>query len=175
MLGGDHATNVYGRCAVLYSFLESLSYRGFLWPVALLRVYLGWTFLGSFVQRWQSGFFQDSSHVWELFAYSKSHAATSWFTENLWQWAEAAPSIVLWVFYGAELVLGLSYFLGWFVRPVSILGFLLCLSHLTLTTEIYHFQYELLAMVHLFLLLIGGGRCLGLDYHFYRHQRGLWW
>lgn len=160
---------------MIYSFFESLSFRGFMWPVALLRIYLGWTFLSSFWTRWAAGFFKDTSNVLELFIYTRSQPSTSWFTENLWQWADSAPGAVLWFFYGSELILGLSYLLGWFVRPLSLFGFLLCLSHLTLTSESFHFQYELMAMVHLFLLLIGAGRCLGMDYHFYRHQRGLWW
>ncbi len=160
---------------MIYSFFESLSFRGFMWPVALLRIYLGWTFLGSFLSRWTGGFFQDSSRVAELFIYTRSQSSTSWFTENLWQWAESAPTSVMYVFFGSELIIGLSYLLGLLVRPVSAVAFFLSLSHLTLTSESFHFQYELLAMVHLFLLLLGGGRCLGLDYHFYRHQRGIWW
>ena len=151
---------------MIYSFFESLSFRGFMWPVALLRIYLGWTFLSSFLVRWSEGFFRDNSHVMELFIYTRSQSSTSRFTENLWHWAETAPSGILWVFFGSELLIGLSYLLGFFVRPVSLIGFFLCLSHLTLTSESFHFQYEFLAMVHLFLLLVGGGRCLGLDYHF---------
>ncbi len=74
-----------------------------------------------------------------------------------------------------ELLIGISYLLGFMVRPVSALGILLLLNY------IYGGGAASVAFQQTFLVLfivmmwMGGGRCLGLDYYFYKRHRGIWW
>jgi thiosulfate dehydrogenase (quinone) large subunit len=61
------------------------------------------------------------------------------------------------------------------VRPAAILGAILALNFIYFGGP----DNTALQQTHLVLFIVlgwlGAGRCLGLDYYFYKRQRGLWW
>ena len=77
------------------------------------------------------------------------------------------------VYFG--FLVGISFILGFFVRPVALIAALVTLNF------IYNSGPEIIELhkLHLVLFLIlawlGAGRCMGLDYFFYKRDRGMWW
>ena len=84
-------------------------------------------------------------------------------------------NIYAFVLVGIQLIIGLSYILGYVVRPTSILAILFCLNYLVISTSSHEFFFKLMMACHLFMAWVGAGRCLGLDYYFYKRYRGMWW
>ena len=75
-----------------------------------------------------------------------------------------------------QLVIGISFILGYLVRPMSAVAILLGIN---MMLALGGHQTELqstFVLVMLFTLgWLGAGRCLGLDYYFYKRRRGIWW
>ena len=157
---------------MIASYLESIKYVGHMWPVALIRILLGYHYFSMALTRLQSGYLEHAylSERFKLvgdesglyFEFFKSLVQSQWLLMT---------SIII----GVELIIGLSYTLGFLIRAVSLLGFLLSL-HLYLFFDFGDSPGQIyLAYVHLLFCLIGAGRCLGVDYYFFKSRRGLLW
>jgi thiosulfate dehydrogenase [quinone] large subunit len=74
-----------------------------------------------------------------------------------------------------ELVIGTSLILGFLLRPVMIFAIIMLTvsTYATGTPEVNFFQVKFAVLLTMFAM--GGGRCLGLDYHFFKSRRGFWW
>lgn len=74
------------------------------------------------------------------------------------------------------LAIGMSYIMGYLVRPLSLVGLIICLNLiLAVGQQDIGLQPVFLAVMHITLGWAGAGRCLGVDYYFYKRRRGLWW
>lgn len=160
---------------MFYSFLESFKYVGHLFPLVILRVYMGVWFLDQALEKYRGDFlsqprlaalitdnlpaaqvpdwyrsFMDSVVVphWQIFAYTQTYF---------------------------EFLIGVGLILGFLVRPISLAGFILALQALALSLPEQADFHRLHVIVFLTLAWLGAGRCLGMDYYFFKRQRGWLW
>jgi thiosulfate dehydrogenase [quinone] large subunit len=61
------------------------------------------------------------------------------------------------------------------VRPVAILAVILSLNMLVISGNQFDDMYKTFIAIHLMMAWVGAGRCLGLDYYFFKRRRGIWW
>lgn len=155
--------------------VESLRYVNHLWPVLILRVYVSFFFFSKYYERINIGFLNQpklSARIDEFLYSSKPPAwVQSLFVDYIQEnWAVAAGIIV-----NMEWMLGILFLIGFLNRPSAILGivFLYIMSFVSSPME----QTQVLPMmVMLFALMVfGSGRVGGVDYFFYKRQRGLIW
>lgn len=163
---------------MLVAFVESIKYVGHLLPVAFLRVFLGYYYFNQAIAQLHSDFIQHAYLAEDVRAYLPRSTAPDWYkgfleTIVIPNWQIFAVVIVV-----THLAIGLSYILGYLVRPMSFLAIFLGVN-LILALGVSHQMSELqttfVLVIHFTLGWLGAGRCLGLDYYFYKRRRGLWW
>ena len=82
---------------------------------------------------------------------------------------------VAFIIVGLEFAVAISYIIGYVVRPVALLGILLCVTMLFLSGPAHEDLYKTFLAIHLILAWVGAGRCLGFDYYYFKRRRGIWW
>jgi thiosulfate dehydrogenase [quinone] large subunit len=160
---------------MLVSFLESIKYVGHLVPVAFLRIYVGWTFFSTAWSRYQDNYLTQPRIADAITEWAPRSAAPEWYKEFLDRvvvpnWQLFAYCVVYFGF-----LVGVSFILGFFVRPVALLGALLTLNFVFNSGPEIVELHKLHFVLFLILAWLGAGRCLGLDYFFYKRDRGIWW
>lgn len=160
---------------MVVAFLESVKYVGHMLPVALIRIFIGYHYLSVAIQRVQGGYLQHA-YISESLNLSEGYAASSGVYFEIFKSLIQSQWLVLtYVLVGIEIIIGLSYLLGFAVRVSSILGLFLSLHMYA------YFNFSMgsgqlyLFYLHLLFCLIGAGRCLGVDYYFFKSRRGLLW
>lgn len=161
---------------MIIAFLESFKYRGHLWPIALLRIYVGTFFLHMGIRHMQEGVsvhpifqgvvqrFAAESH----FSSSVLIALQSWLL-NHGQLINQIGLIVL-------FIIGVSFVLGFMVRPSALMALALTYNFMLAEKGMDDFWlYEVLMALTLAFFFVAAGRCWGFDYYFYKRVRGLWW
>lgn len=157
------------------SFLESIKHVGHLYPVALLRIFLGYIYFGDAWDRLNGAFLEQPRLAAMIMQNLANKDISPWYRQLLEglivpNWQFFAYSIVYF-----EFVIGISFLLGFLVRPVSLLGIFITANAIFIgSPELVPMQKCFLAMF-IVLMWIGAGRCLGFDFYFYKRQRGLWW
>ena len=160
---------------MLASFFESIRYVGHMYPLVIMRVYLGYTFCLSFFDKWQTGYISLPTVADEIIQNLAQSDAPLWYQNIVallviphWQiWANINLL--------SELLIGLSFLLGFLVRPMALVGAFFLFNFVMIGGAVHVEFNRLLFILFLTLAWFGGGRCLGLDYHFYKRRRGLWW
>lgn len=161
--------------SVLYAFFESVKYVGHLFPIALLRVFLGYFYINQALTRYGSDFLDQPQLAEAAMHWLARSSAPLWYqsliqTVIVPNWKLFAIGITF-----SELAIGVSFLIGYLVRPMSLVGFLLSLNMLWLYGPETADYYRTLIAIFLTLAWLGAGRCFGLDYFFYKRQRGIWW
>ena len=160
---------------MLVAYLESVKYLGHFFPLAILRLYLGWEFFATAWTRYQGDYLTQPRLVSAITEWGPASAAPDWYKDFLDQivvphWQIFAYCVVYFGF-----LVGLSYLLGFFVRPVSVIAAIVSLNFVYNSPPEAVELHKLHVALFLILAWIGAGRCLGLDYFFYKRDRGLWW
>lgn len=161
---------------MLVAFVESIKYVGHLLPVAFLRVFLGYYYFNQALLQWNGDFLTHAYLAEDIRGFLPRSTAPDWYKQFLEvivipNWQIFATAVVV-----AHLVIGISYVLGYLVRPMSALAILLGLNlMLALGSQQYELQTTFVLVIHFTLGWLGAGRCLGLDYYFYKRHRGIWW
>ncbi len=159
---------------MLASFLESIKYVGHMYPVAFVRIILGYQSISTVLTRINSGYLEHP-YISERLNLSMAGESSGLYFEifkSLIQSQWLAMTYVLLLF---ETIIGVSYILGFGVRIASLLGMLLSL-HIYFFFEFQSSPGQIfLFYIHLLFLMLGAGRCLGLDYYFFKSRRGLLW
>lgn len=160
---------------MLTSFLESIKYVGHLWPVTLLRIYMGYYFVKSAFGRMELGYLDHAYISEKLSLYEmNSLLATSYFNflkfivTEYWY-------LTSYVLIGMELLIGISFILGLGVRIGSLLGMFLAFNMMWFFDFSNQSAQLFILVIHALFFLLGAGRCLGIDFHFYKSRRGLLW
>ena len=160
---------------MLFAFFESVKYVGHLFPIALLRVYLGYFYINQAILRYGSDFLDQPRLAESALHWLPRSLAPMWYREFLQHvlipnWLFFAFSIMV-----AEMLIGLSLVFGYLVRPFCLLGLILSLNMLWIYGPDDASLYRTLIAVFITLAWLGAGRCLGCDYFFYKRRRGIWW
>ena len=166
------------RCnilSVLVAFLESIKYTGHLIPVAFLRVYMGMYYIREALAKYQGAFLESpmlSDWITEGMAFSTAPHLYQEFLLSVVapQWKIFA--IVIFIF---QFALGISFILGYLVRPFSIIAIFFALNAISFGNPMAVDLQKTFIAINIVLLWAGAGRCIGLDYYFYKRMRGLLW
>jgi thiosulfate dehydrogenase [quinone] large subunit len=157
------------------AFFESVKYVGHLIPIALLRIYVGVSFFEQAWARYQGDYLVQPKLAAAIAEWAPSSSAPDWYKDFLDQvvvphWQLFAYCVVYFGF-----LVGLSLILGFFVRPVAVLAAIVTINFIYNSGPDMVDLHKLHLVVFLTLAWLGAGRCLGLDYFFYKRDRGIWW
>lgn len=160
---------------MLRDLLEGFKYTNHLWPIVILRLYVGYFFFSSALDK-KAQEYALSPNIsalidQNLFAHRASDFINSFYT-NFVQ--------TNWYFFSQfqvnfEWFVGILFFIGFLNRPVAILSmvYVLFASYLhPMSMSPFYIQLEWILLT---LLVFGSGRVAGVDYFFYKRQRGLIW
>lgn len=161
---------------MLVAFVESIKYVGHLLPIAFLRIFLGYFYFNQALARMRGDFLTHAYLAEDIRSYLPRSPAPDWFKSFLeamvipnWQYA-AVTILALW------FSIGVSYIIGYLVRPFAIIALVLGVASLfAVGPGAGESQAMFLLVLHFTLGWMGAGRCLGIDYYFYKRRRGIWW
>lgn len=157
------------------AFFESVKYVGHLLPISFLRIFLGYYYLEHAMQKYRGDFLSRPRIADQMAEWLPASHAPNWFkvfasSQMIPNWQTVAFIIV-----GLEFAIAISYIVGYVVRPVALLGVLLCVMMLFISGPASEDLNKTFLAIHLILAWVGAGRCLGFDYYFFKRRRGLWW
>jgi len=164
---------------MVVAFVESIKYVGHLFPVAFLRVFIGYYYINLAMMGIHGAMLTQPYLAEAVRGVLPQSTAPVWY--NLFLESVVIPNwqIFSYVFVGAMILIGTSYVIGYLVRPIALLGIFLELNYMLALGgqfgQIQLSQTTLMMVIHFTLGWLGAGRCLGLDYFFYKRRRGLWW
>ena len=159
---------------VFVAFFESIKYVGHLFPIAFLRVFLGYFYLNHALLKYNGDFLSRPELVDAMNDVLDQRHIDAWygfFIQSIaiphWK-AFAAVTVI------CEFLIGVSFLLGYLVRPMALLGVLLTAFYFSILPQ-HEILYKLMIATHITMAWLGAGRCLGIDYYFYKRHRGIWW
>lgn len=160
---------------MIIAFLESMKYLGHLWPVALLRIFVGYFFLASGIEKIHQNFLnspilQDLVQKW-----IQTPDLNPQYIHFLQTWVLPHWQTFSYLVVFAELAVGVSFIIGFMVRISSILAIFLSVNFILAAGPAAETLNRLLIAVNAMFFLISAGRCFGFDYYFYKKIRGFWW
>ncbi len=155
--------------------IESLRYVNHLWPVLILRLYVSYFFFARYSQKLSEDFLNQprlSAAIDEFLYLSEPPAWIQSFYVDYVQenWSLAAGLIM-----DTEWVLGFLFLIGFLNRPGALIGMLFLYMGSFISSPVEQMQVLPLTAVLFTLLIFGSGRVGGVDYFFYKRQRGLIW
>jgi thiosulfate dehydrogenase [quinone] large subunit len=140
-----------------------------------LRVFLGYYYLQSALMKFHGDFLSRPKLAAQIAEVLPGLQAPFWYKILVEKWVVQHWQGFAFVILGLEFAIAISYLLGYVVRPVALLGVLLSLNMLILAGSSTEDLYRTFLALHLALAWVGAGRCLGVDYYFYKRRRGIWW
>lgn len=157
------------------AFFESFKYVGHMLPISLLRIYMGFFFLSSAIEKYNGDFLFQPRLAANISQWLPLSQAPEWYKNFaeaviIPQWQVFAYTITY-----CEFLIGVGFLIGFLVRPLSLVGIFLCLNLIYVTSPDLSLLYKAYLVVFATMAWLGAGRCLGFDYFFYKRQRGLWW
>jgi thiosulfate dehydrogenase (quinone) large subunit len=161
---------------MLIAFVESIKYVGHLLPIAFLRIFLGYFYFNQALARLHSDFLTHAYLAEDIRSYLPRNPAPDWYKAVLdsvvipnWQYFAVTLTVI-------QFAIGFSYIVGFMVRPFSLLALILGVGLLfAVGPGPGESQAMFMLVLHLILGWMGAGRCLGVDYYFYKRRRGIWW
>ena len=160
---------------MLVAFFESIKYSGHLVPISFLRIFVGYYYLQSFLAKF-SGDFLVRPRVAEMISQNlMTSQAPEWM-----KWVLNTYMVVHWQGFAfhlvaLELAIAVSYIVGYVVRPTALLGAFLTVFMIYLNPAASQDFFKILLATHVTFAWLGAGRCLGLDYFYFKRVRGVWW
>lgn len=160
---------------MLVAFFESVKYSGHLIPISFLRIFLGYYYLQNFLIKF-NGDFLIRPRVAEMISQNlaTSHAP-EWYKWILSTYMVGHWQGLAFILLGLELAVAISYILGYVVRPMAMLAAVLTFQMLYLSPSQSQDFFKILLAIHVAFAWVGAGRCLGVDYYFFKRIRGFWW
>jgi thiosulfate dehydrogenase [quinone] large subunit len=157
------------------AFLESIKYTGHLLPVVFLRVFLGYYYLLQALAKYRGDFLTRPRIAEQISEFLPASMAPNWYKFFVTGWFIPHWQSLAFIITGLECAIAISYLLGYVVRPIALLAALLCLQMHYISPPGTDQLYITFVGIHLTLAWIGAGRCVGVDYYFFKCRRGIWW
>jgi thiosulfate dehydrogenase [quinone] large subunit len=157
------------------SFFESIKYVGHLVPIAFLRIFIGYYYLHLALEKFRGDFLSRPRFSAAVAEMLPSLNIPTWYKHFLE--AQVIPhwQTTAFVIVGLEFALAFAYILGYVTRPMALLGLFYSLNLLMLSDPSLAALYKTFIAIHFVMAWVGAGRCLGLDYYFFKRRRGIWW
>jgi len=157
------------------AYLESIKYIGHLWPIALMRVFIGTLYAQLALGRLNEGYLDHPFLSEKMQIAGESFVAGGMYFEMLKSTIQNNWYLASAILIGCELLISGAYFIGFGVRVVGLLAMLLSIHSYLFFGAVGGESQFYLFYIHLMFVLMGAGRCLGLDYYFYKSRRGILW
>jgi len=160
---------------MLVAFFESAKYVGHLYPIALMRIFMGYYFLNSALVRLSGEFLKQPKLAAMIMDNLPQSELPGWYA-NVLQYV-VVPNWRIFAYFitYCEFIIGIGFLIGLFVRPTSLLGLFLTLNLIYISGHASIDLQQTYVALFIVMFWVGAGRCFGLDYYFYKRQRGLWW
>jgi len=160
---------------MLASFFESTKFIAHLLPVSFLRVFLGYLYLEQAFNHVKLGWLDKPILSLKVTQILANNSLSEWNRIILESvavpyWLEVAFVIIL-----LELAVGISYLIGYLVRPMALFAAAMLWLQIGISEPGDIMNLKIMLVVNIFLAWIGAGRVLGFDYYFYKKHRGIWW
>lgn len=160
---------------MIIAFLESVKYVGHFFPLVILRVFMGSWFLRQALLKYNGDYLLQPKLAAAINEFLPNSDAPEWYRNFLDSvvvphWQLFAYSLMYF-----EFIIGTGLILGFLTRPLAILGAFIAWNYSYNTAPDLVPFYTLQLVVCLVLSWLGAGRCLGMDYFFFKRQRGLLW
>lgn len=157
------------------AFFESVKYVGHLLPISFLRVFMGYYYLQIAMEKFRGDFLLRPKLAAQVADALPSIQGPQWYRLFLETVMVPNWQVFAFIVLGCEFAIAISYLLGYVVRPVAILAMILSLNMLVISGSQFDDMYKTFVAIHLMMAWVGAGRCLGLDYYFFKRRRGIWW
>lgn len=160
---------------MLIAFFESVKYVGHLVPLAFLRIYIGYVFFDSALTKAQGDYLMQPQLAASVSEWLPLSPAPDWMRDFLENIVVPNWKIFAYTLTYCEFLIGISFLLGFLVRPIGLLGAVLCLTYIYASGQPAVELHEIYFALFISMLWMGAGRSLGVDYFFYKRRRGIWW
>lgn len=157
------------------AFFESIKYVGHLFPMAILRIYMGYFYFQRALDRLSGEFLTQPRLVGSIEEWLPHSNAPGWYIEILEGIVQPNWKIFAYLITYCEFLIGISFIVGFFVRPISILAIFIGINFIYASGSGEMAVNEIFVVLFIIMGWLGAGRCLGFDYFFFKRQRGLWW
>jgi thiosulfate dehydrogenase [quinone] large subunit len=160
---------------MIVSFLESFKYVGHLFPVVLLRVFLGWYYFKTALIKYGGDYLFRPRLADEIANWLPSSNAPLGYKAFIETFVIPNWQFFAYGLTGLEFAVAFSYLFGLTVRPIGLIAAFITFNLAMLSGPVQEPLYRTFFVIHLTLAWLGAGRCFGIDYYFYKRQRGIWW
>lgn len=157
------------------TFIESAKYVGHLFPVAFLRMYMGYHFLSVGFKHTDSGFLTLPQLSGMIQQHLPSSSAPEWMVAFMESVVVPNWSVFSYLLTYSEFIIGIAMLLGFLVRPISLVAIVYCYCFMFISDLGMSALYQVLMVLFFILAWIGAGRSFGMDYYFFKRHRGVWW
>lgn len=160
---------------MILSFIESLKYVGHLLPISFLRIFVGLFYIQGSIKQYKSDFLLRPRLVDSVIEYLPSSNAPAWIKFFLTSQIVPHWQILAVVVWSLSILIGVSYLIGYVVRPTALLAVVLSVFFLFISGPLHEDFNKAMIAIHIIFAWLGAGRCLGFDYYFFKKNRGFWW
>lgn len=157
------------------SFFESFKYTGHLWPVALLRIYAGFTFFNASISKIEQHYLSTPALPTVLQQWLQAGPHNEAYVHFLQTYVLTHWQLFSYLVVTGEFAVGLCYLVGFMVRPAAVVAIFLNYNFLLAGSPPTVIINKLFIAISLCLFFSAAGRCFGFDYYFYKKIRGFWW
>lgn len=157
------------------AFFESIKYANHLYPIAVLRIYIGYFWFNEGYEKYKESIFSSQLYIDNLMDQELVLRLPLVYQNILANIIAPYWSFWSYCFMGLEVVIGIGLMVGFLTRPLGVLAIIICIHYSLLGSEIVSLLYSTFSAILLTLVIIGAGRCVGFDYYFFKKNRGLLW
>ena len=162
-------------CGMLVAFFESFKYSGHLFPVAFLRIFLGYHYLQESLHKIQGEYLEQPQLAGVVNEWLNQGVLPMWYQG--WLESIVVPYWQVFAYLATvlQILVGISFIFGFLVRPFALVTSLLSLNLIFMADPSQILLQKVMFAVNFTLAWFGAGRCLGVDYFFFKKNRGIWW
>jgi len=157
------------------AFLESIKYTGHLYPIAFLRIFMGYYYLQEATQKYAGEYLTQPILAESINESLRNQIPPLWLHSFLEQIAIPYWQVFAHLHASVEFALGICLIIGYLVRPAALLAIFISIFFIWISPPEQIFMLKTFIAINVSLAWLGAGRCIGFDYYFYKRMRGIWW